>query len=130
MTARRTAFAVLLALFLPALSLYADTYHGNTRSHVFHQSSCEHYSCKNCTATFATVADAIAAGYHACGICRPGEHAPALADVEDGYSGNTSTRKFHRATCRYAGCKNCTAKFKTRQEAIDAGYVPGGCCKP
>lgn len=46
------------------------------------------------------------------------------------YSANTKTHKFHRDTCRYFSCSNCTAKFATRDEAIAAGYRPGGCCDP
>jgi hypothetical protein len=46
------------------------------------------------------------------------------------YMGNTNTHKFHRSTCRYATCKNCTARFETRDEAITAGFRPGGCCDP
>ena len=50
--------------------------------------------------------------------------------VDTPYVGNTNSHKFHRDSCRYAGCANCTAKFKTREEAIQAGYQPGGCCNP
>jgi len=46
------------------------------------------------------------------------------------YVGNMKTLKFHRASCRYASCANCRAKFDTREEAVSAGYVPGGCCDP
>ena len=53
-----------------------------------------------------------------------------LAADDDNYVGNTNTYKFHRMSCRYSGCKNCTAKFKTREEAIAAGYRPCGICEP
>ena len=46
------------------------------------------------------------------------------------YAGNTESYKFHRMACKYAGCANCTAKFETREDAIKAGYKPGGCCDP
>lgn len=46
------------------------------------------------------------------------------------YSANTNTGRFHRETCQYFSCPNCTAKFATREEAIAAGYRPGGCCNP
>jgi hypothetical protein len=46
------------------------------------------------------------------------------------YVGNTNTHRFHLASCRYAGCKNCTARFTTRDEAVQAGFRPGGCCDP
>ena len=53
-----------------------------------------------------------------------------LAADDHAYTGNTNTYKFHRLSCRYAGCKNCTARFKTREEAINAGYRPCGICEP
>lgn len=46
------------------------------------------------------------------------------------YHGNTSTYKFHKRTCRYFDCQNCTAQFTSREEAIAAGYRPCGTCKP
>lgn len=122
---------ILAILLAGALAAAAETYSGNTKSRVFHQSSCRYHACKNCTASFGSSSEAVKRGYRACGVCRPGgsgeQHSEA---VEEGYSGNTNSRKFHRASCRYASCGNCTAKFESRQQAIDAGYVPGGCCKP
>jgi len=46
------------------------------------------------------------------------------------YHGNTQSRIFHRSTCRYFNCKNCTAVFNSREEAIQAGYRPCKICKP
>lgn len=46
------------------------------------------------------------------------------------YVGNTKSHVFHKLSCRYAGCKNCTKVFSSRDEAIAAGYRPGGCCHP
>jgi hypothetical protein len=46
------------------------------------------------------------------------------------YAGNTNTHKFHRTSCRYAGCPNCTARFATREAAIEAGFKPCGVCNP
>jgi hypothetical protein len=60
----------------------------------------------------------------------PPEVAPQPVLQSESYVGNTNTHKFHRSTCRYAGCKNCTARFATREEAIAAGFRPGGCCDP
>jgi hypothetical protein len=51
---------------------------------------------------------------------------PAVGD----YVGNTNTHRFHRRSCRYASCPNCTVTFETRREALDAGFRPGGCCNP
>lgn len=128
MRVRTRLFAVVL-LLLATFAGADAAYRGNTRSRVFHQSSCRYFHCKNCTVPFDSVADAIREGYRACGECRPGEQ-QKLKESESSYSGNTSTRKFHRGSCRHASCKNCTAKFASREDAIDAGYVPGGCCKP
>lgn len=55
--------------------------------------------------------------------------APA-ATVDAAYFGNTQTHKFHRKSCRFASCRNCTAKFATRDEALAAGYRPCGICDP
>ena len=46
------------------------------------------------------------------------------------YHGNVKSKKFHRPSCRYYNCKNCTAIFHSREEAILAGYEPCGLCKP
>lgn len=46
------------------------------------------------------------------------------------YHGNTKSKRFHRSGCRYFYCKHCTAVFKTREEAIKAGYIPCKVCKP
>lgn len=49
----------------------AGEFHGNVNSHKFHRPGCQHYNCKNCTATFGSRSGAVAAGYSPCGICRP-----------------------------------------------------------
>jgi endonuclease YncB( thermonuclease family) len=49
----------------------SGVYHGNTKSMVFHQSSCGAYNSKNCTEIFNTREAAIAAGYRPCGACKP-----------------------------------------------------------
>ena len=49
----------------------SGVYHGNTRSMVFHQSSCKHYDCKNCTKVFNSREAAIEAEYRPCGGCKP-----------------------------------------------------------
>lgn len=46
------------------------------------------------------------------------------------YHGNTNTRKFHESGCRYYDCPHCTAVFQSRDDAIDAGYVPCKVCDP
>lgn len=46
------------------------------------------------------------------------------------YHGNMKSHVFHRPGCRHYDCKNCTAVFKTREEAIKAGYRPCGICRP
>lgn len=122
---------VFLALLLVgAVASAAATYRGNTQSHVFHQSSCRYYACKNCTAIFNSPSEAVERGYRPCGVCHPGGSSSSAANIESSYVGNTSSHKFHRASCRYAACKNCSAKFASRDEAIKAGYSPGGCCRP
>ena len=46
------------------------------------------------------------------------------------YRGNRRSRVFHAPGCRYFNCKNCSVVFRSREEAINAGYRPGGHCKP
>ena len=46
------------------------------------------------------------------------------------YHGNTSSMVFHQPSCKYYNCKNCTAVFKTKEEAVKMGYRPCGLCKP
>ncbi|MDQ3281527.1 MAG: hypothetical protein M3Q69_08950 [Acidobacteriota bacterium] len=130
MTARITTRFLLLCVLLLAASAApaAEPLHGNTRTHVFHHATCRYYSCTNCTARFDSVQEARDAGYRACGLCDTSTERSASVDAA--FVGNTNTHKFHRNTCRYAGCANCTAKFKTRDEAIAAGFRPGGCCDP
>jgi hypothetical protein len=53
-----------------------------------------------------------------------------LVEQEAVYSGNASTHRFHKRSCRYFSCTNCTAHFATPDEAIAAGFRPGGCCNP
>ncbi|MDR2141842.1 MAG: thermonuclease family protein [Deltaproteobacteria bacterium] len=42
---------------------------GNVSSHIFHNSSCKHYSCRNCVRIFKTREEALKAGFRACKIC-------------------------------------------------------------
>ena len=77
---------------------------------------------------------------HTSEVLPPAEVTPAFAartapppkteEKPAAYVGNVKSHKFHRLSCRYATCPNCTTKFRTREEAIAAGYRPGGCCNP
>jgi micrococcal nuclease len=46
------------------------------------------------------------------------------------YHGNIVSHKFRRPSCQHYNCKNCTAEFSSREEAIRALYVPCGTCNP
>ncbi|MBN1253946.1 MAG: thermonuclease family protein [Deltaproteobacteria bacterium] len=46
------------------------------------------------------------------------------------YHGNTQSHIFHGPGCRYYNCKSCTAVFRSREEAINAGYRPCKVCNP
>ena len=46
--------------------------HGNTRAKVFHRPGCSAYACKHCTVLFRDEAEAVKAGYRACGQCGRG----------------------------------------------------------
>lgn len=63
-------------------------------------------------------------------------HSPNVVDALIGflslaeYHGNVSSKIFHRRKCEHFNCKNCTARFSTRDEAIQAGFKPCSSCKP
>ena len=46
------------------------------------------------------------------------------------YHGNVKSHKFHRPSCKHFNCKSCTRIFKSREEAVKAGFTPCGLCKP
>ena len=46
------------------------------------------------------------------------------------YHGNVNTKKFHKKSCRYFDCDACTRIFYSREEAIQAGFIPCKVCKP
>ncbi|MBN2468032.1 MAG: Ada metal-binding domain-containing protein [Deltaproteobacteria bacterium] len=46
------------------------------------------------------------------------------------YHGNTKSHIFHKPSCRYYNCKDCTAEFTSREDAIAAGYRPCRVCNP
>ncbi|MCL6518322.1 MAG: hypothetical protein K6T99_00650 [Armatimonadetes bacterium] len=46
------------------------------------------------------------------------------------YVGNKRSLKFHRQDCRYLPAEKNRTYFKTREEAINEGYVPCKVCKP
>lgn len=45
------------------------------------------------------------------------------------YHGNTTSRIYHNAKCKYFNCKKCTVVFKTSTDAQKAGYRPCKVCK-
>ena len=49
----------------------SGVYHGNIKSHKFHQPGCRAYNCKNCVRGFNSREEAISAGYSPCRICNP-----------------------------------------------------------
>jgi hypothetical protein len=55
---------------------------------------------------------------------------PAKNVTKGDYHGNSVDHIFHKPSCRYYNSKNNTAIFKTREEAIKAGYRPCKICKP
>ena len=88
-------------------------------------------------ALIAVTALALIFGIIGFGICENSQNSKnsgldqlktAQADTE--YHGNVSSKIFHGPDCRYYDCKNCTAIFNTREEAINSGYRPCKICKP
>lgn len=88
------AFASTTLLLVSSAALAAESFRGNTRSHVFHQSSCRYYSCTNCTAKFASAREAVENGYRPCGICEPGGASRETTANSAAYVGNTNSHKF------------------------------------
>lgn len=54
----------------------------------------------------------------------------AMGEQSGSFHGNVESKVFHKSGCQAYDCKNCTAVFKTRDEALKAGYKPCGMCKP
>jgi hypothetical protein len=50
--------------------------------------------------------------------------------LKGNYRGNVKTKSFHRPSCRVCNSKECVARFKTREQALKAGYRPCKVCKP
>ena len=46
------------------------------------------------------------------------------------YSGNVTSKVFHKFSCRYFRYKACSKIFSTREEAINAGFRPCKVCNP
>lgn len=46
------------------------------------------------------------------------------------FHGNVNSHKFHRPGCQHYNCKNCTAIFGAKEDAVAAGYSPCGICRP
>jgi micrococcal nuclease len=54
---------------------------------------------------------------------------PAKAGALSGrFHGNTKSKVFHGPGCKGYDCRNCTAVFKDRQDAVNAGYRPHPQC--
>jgi micrococcal nuclease len=53
----------------PARPAAATQFHGNVSTRLYHAASCPNFTCRNCTRTFATEADAQAAGFKPAGDC-------------------------------------------------------------
>ncbi len=51
-------------------------------------------------------------------------------DEDTYYIGNTNSNKFHRVECKYLPAEHNQVKFKTREEAVEAGYSPCSICQP
>ena len=61
-----------------------------------------------------------------------GESSTPAPAVSSGtiYHGNRRSKVFHAPWCQHYTCKNCTVIFNSRDDAVRAGYRPGGNCKP
>ena len=64
------------------------------------------------------------------GIRNSSQLTKSNAVLTNEYHGNISSFVFHKSTCKYFNCKNCSRIFKSREEAIQHGFRPCGLCKP
>ena len=55
--------------------------------------------------------------------------AASAADAAE-YHGNIRSGIFHKSSCRYFNCRYCTAKYRTREDAMENGFRPCKVCKP
>ncbi len=60
------------------------------------------------------------------------EYRKSVAPIKSlsSYHGNTTSKVFHSSNCRHFNCKNCTAVFNSRNEAINTGYRACKGCMP
>ncbi len=108
-----------------------EIYIGNKRTGVFHREDCE-FAKKIALynrVEFSSIEEAIEAGFRKCKICFRESIFP---QNQNGYIGNKRSRIFHRTNCRYAIqiAENNRVYFKSREEALNAGYRPCKVCKP
>jgi len=50
--------------------------------------------------------------------------------VTGSFHGNVKSHVFHTPSCKHFACKNCVKGFKSRADAVNAGYQPCRMCKP
>lgn len=64
--------------------------------------------------------------------CAADAIAPSTPQSEGAYVANSNTGKFHYAGCRYVNMMSPSHKvfYDSRDEAINAGYVPCKVCRP
>jgi protein-arginine kinase activator protein McsA len=115
----RAVVGYFILVLLVCLVVAEEPFQKNTPAPVVRQSAVQTDSCANCATQFAALPEAMES--------TPRGSSP---EISAAYVGNVKSHKFHRNSCRYAGCRNCTAKFKSREEALNAGFAPGGCCNP
>ena len=58
------------ALPQPSFAAAVGRYHGNVKTHEFHNRACPQYDCKDCYAYFNSIKEARAAGFKACKKCK------------------------------------------------------------
>ena len=61
-------------------------------------------------------------------LAHPPAHEAPVAAAAGPFHGNVQSHVFHAPGCANYNCKNCTAVFATREDAIARGYKPAGDC--
>lgn len=61
---------------------------------------------------------------------RAGKTGKSIRNNNGIFSGSITSKKFHCKGCKYFNCQQCSAIFKTSEDAVRKGFAPCGICRP
>lgn len=82
------------------------------------------------SAVFALAANKVADCWWTLLVGEKTKPADSNAPTDGNFIGNKRSLKFHLPTCRYLPAEKNRVYFKSREEAVNEGYVPCKVCKP